>query len=310
MMAGASGNPLRVADQREGSGEGRAEQARDAATTKEIATELAAGRVIPYLGPGVASLGSAAGSVPSTTEELAAALAGMVAVPHRLRGRLASSAQYIENFKHRRTLVDSMNKVFGGPASPTELHAWLATQSVPLVVDMWYDDAMPRALARRTDWGQVQGLSQAEHFGTWYGAYDPDGILVPDPPVEAWTTLLYKPIGGHWPASNYVVSDSDFVEVLTEIDIQTPIPRAVQRLREGRSFLFLGCRFNDQLPRAYARQIMKRSGQRHWAVLEDEPSRMEARFLAEQGIHRLPVALAEFVRSLVAAVRSACTTGA
>ncbi|MCP2848964.1 SIR2 family protein, partial [Salmonella enterica subsp. enterica serovar Typhimurium] len=76
--------------------------------------------------------------------------------------------------------------------------------------------------------------------------------------------------------------DSDYVEVLTEIDIQTPIPQEVQALRSGRSFLFLGCRFNDQLTRSFARQIMKRSSDRHWALLPDEPTRMEAKFLAEQ----------------------------
>ena len=70
-------------------------------------------------------------------------------------------------------------------------------------------------------------------------------------------TLVYKPIGGHQPAGNYLVSDSDYVEVLTEIDIQTPIPPEVQALRSGRNFLFLGCRFDDQLTRSFARQIMK-----------------------------------------------------
>jgi hypothetical protein len=46
---------------------------------------------------------------------------------------------------------------------------------------------------------------------------------------------------------NFLVSDSDYVEVLTEIDIQTPIPAVVQQRRTGRNFLFLGCRFSNQL---------------------------------------------------------------
>jgi hypothetical protein len=60
---------------------------------------------------------------------------------------------------------------------------------------------------------------------------------------------------------------SDFVEVLTEIDIQTPIPKVVQRLHTVRPFLFLSCRFQSQLERTFARQIMKRSSDTHWAVL-------------------------------------------
>jgi len=96
------------------------------------------------------------------------------------------------------------------------------------------------------------------------------------------------------------VSDSDYVEVLTEIDIQTPIPAEVQALRAAKHFLFLGCRFNDQLTRSFARQIMKRSSDRHWAVLPEPPTRMEARFLEEQNITRLDISLEEFTASLAA----------
>ena len=98
------------------------------------------------------------------------------------------------------------------------------------------------------------------------------------------------------------MSDSDYVEVLTEIDIQTPIPPIVQALRRQRHFLFLGCRFDDQLPRSFARQIMKRSSDRHWAVLPDEPTRMEARFLQEQGIERIAMPLTEFSTAFLAAL--------
>ena len=79
----------------------------------------------------------------------------------------------------------------------------------------------------------------------------------------------------------------------------------VQALRTGRHFLFLGCRFNDQLPRTFARQIMKRSTDRHWAVLPDEPTRMEARFLAEQGIERIAMPLDAFSEAFCAALEPA-----
>jgi hypothetical protein len=182
---------------------------------------------------------------------------------------------------------------------PSALHHWLAHLRAPLIVDTWYDDTMRAALAdarHRVDWAEVQGLSQSEHFGHWTGWFDVDGAAQPDP-IPA-PTLLYKPWGGHAPAGNYLVSDSDFVEVLTEIDIQTPIPGAVQELRRGRHFLFLGCRFDNQLDRLFARQIMKRSSARHWAVLPDTLTRNEERFLDEQNIERIDWPLAKFVAAL------------
>jgi hypothetical protein len=197
-----------------------------------------------------------------------------------------------------------MDEAFAPVPEPGPLHRALARIAPPLVVDTWYDDTMRTALAVElgdAGWGELQGLSQSEHFGTWTAAYDAAGRPL-DAPDDGWRTVLYRPIGGRRPASNYLVSDADFVEVLTEIDIQTPIPSRVQALRGGRGFLFLGCRFDDQLARAFARQVMKRSGARHWAVLPDPLTRMEARFLAEQSIERIDAPLAAVARALSEAV--------
>jgi hypothetical protein len=266
----------------------------------EILDAFHAGRVVPYVGPGALSLCPQA-SVPATAEALAALMTARVSVPHKIRKRLTQAAQFIENFKHRRTVVALMNEAFAQAPAPSALHRTLAAaSSVPLVVDTWYDDALLAAFqAERAqgDWGQIQGQSQSEHYGSWTGAYDAAGL--PAPAIDpGWTTLLYRPIGGRSPAGNYLVSDSDYVEVLTEIDIQTPIPAEVQRLRQGRHFLFLGCRFDDQLTRSFARQIMKRSSDRHWAVLPQNPTRMESRFLQEQNIARIELPLAEFGAAL------------
>lgn len=272
---------------------------------------LQAGTLAPYLGPLVLSL-SPSLPVPATPLELATFLNAKTSVPGKIRNRLTAVAQFIENFKHRKTLVTAMNEAFAATPPASTLHRWLAALRAPLIVDTWYDDTMRGALAARrvvvppdacgvaADWAEVQGLSQSEHFGTWVGWYAADGTTSPDP--IAATTVLYKPWGAHGPASNYLVSDTDYVEVLTEIDIQTPIPELVQQRRAGLGFVFLGCRFNDQLPRAFARQIMKRSKGPHFAVMPDEPTRMEARFLEEQGIARIAMPLAEVAERLAAGV--------
>jgi hypothetical protein len=49
---------------------------------------------------------------------------------------------------------------------------------------------------------------------------------------------------------------------------------------------------------------MKRSSDHHWAVLPEEPTRMEARFLAEQNITRIAMPLAQFSEALLAAMQT------
>ncbi|NYG45165.1 hypothetical protein GGD67_002623 [Bradyrhizobium sp. IAR9] len=97
-----------------------------------------------------------------------------------------------------------------------------------------------------------------------------------------------------------LISDSDYVEALTEIDIQTPIPDIIKERRIGQTFLFIGCRFNDQLLRSYARQIIKRSADTHYAIVDpDALSRNELRFLVEQGLTPLAIGLPAAVEILV-----------
>ncbi len=152
---------------------------------------------------------------------------------------------------------------------------------------------MQKALAGNGRWGMVQGVSQAQHFGEWVHYFNGETLARAGQADAAdWLTLLYQPLGSVSPAANYLVSDSDFVEVLTEIDIQTPIPEAVLNIRKNRHFLFLGCRFSTQLERIFAHQIVKRSSDRHWAILPETPTRNEARFLAQHNIERIPLPLA------------------
>ncbi len=270
-------------------------------TIAELKEGLKNGRIIPYLGPHVLEMIPDV-PVPATPEALVALLVAKATVPHKIRNRLTQAAQFIENFKHRKSVVSLMNDAFAKVPTPSPFHLWLAQIAPPMVVESWYDDALIQAFKQTrsdSEWGQVQGLSQSEHFGTWTAFYDAQGKLAESFSAD-WKTLVYRPIGGHGPAGNYLVSDTDYVEVLTEIDIQTPIPAEVQKIRTGRSFLFMGCRFNDQLTRTFARQIMKRSSDRHWAVLPQEPTRMEARFLEENNVTRIDLSLAEVAALLSA----------
>ena len=269
----------------------------------EIIAHLEVGGIVPYLGPGVLDLVPGGSPVPNSPAALVQQMVAKSSVPHKIRNNLTAAAQYIENFKHRKTLVGHMTDAFTPEVSPTFLHEYLA--SLPrkplMIVDTWYDNAMATALQSRLLSGQLQGVSQSEHFGTWVHYFRPDGARADPFEADTWDTLLYKPLGSIAPAKNFLVSDTDFVEVLTEIDIQTPIPAIVQQLRTGRHFLFLGCRFRNQLERTFARQVMKRSSDTHWAVLPGELTRNEARFLQEQNIQRIDMPLDEFARLLVAA---------
>ncbi|AZO19332.1 MULTISPECIES: SIR2 family protein [unclassified Mesorhizobium] len=262
---------------------------------------LSADEVVPYLGPGLLRLDGAEPPVPDTPEAVAAALNTKAPAPSKIRTNMWSVAQFIEQRRHRRTLQAWMAEIFAAPVVPTGFHKWLATLPLSLIVDSWYDGAMRAALAEtgRTDAVEIQGVSRAgETRDIWTKTYDPAGGE-----LEAGSTartILYTPHGGVRPAANFLVADSDYVEVLTEIDIQTPIPDVVKERRTSRGFLFIGCRFDDQMLRTYARQIIKRSKGPHFAVLDAATlTKNERCFLASSGITVIDLAAEEAVARLI-----------
>jgi hypothetical protein len=270
----------------------------DRAVLREALEGVTAGRLIPYLGPGLLALGPTA--VPASPEALSGAIEARVRVPKRAAGNVWRAAQYVETRRFRATLEAIITDAFAAGVPGNPLHTWLAATAPPLVVDTWYDAGLLDAFAGRgLSWGWVQGWSRHRGWDeTWYRAFGADGVQRTDGPDPAWRTLVYKPHGLAREGASFLLSDSDYVEVLTEIDIQTPIPEEVKRRRADRGFLFLGCRFDDQLLRTFARQIIKRSAGPRLAVLPGSLTRMEARFLAEQDIRRLDLDLTEIQDAL------------
>nr|AAG35394.1 unknown [Gluconacetobacter diazotrophicus PA1 5] len=261
----------------------------------DILAGLRAGRLAPYLGPGVTAMADGA-PVPASPADLAAFLGKRVALPKRARGNPWAAAQYIESNRHRSTLTALMDQAYADPVPPGDLHRMLAGFRPPLIVDTWYDGAMPGGAdgVRRGANGAKSRASRvrgsARHDGI--APTTPTGPKCPMDQAEGWRTILYKPHGAVTPARNYIIADSDYVEVLTEIDIQTPIPDIVRKRRTDCGFLFLGCRFDDQMLRTYARQILKRSAGPYYAVLDLALlSRNERRFLDDMHIQPVGIPL-------------------
>ncbi|MCJ1960878.1 SIR2 family protein [Novosphingobium mangrovi (ex Hu et al. 2023)] len=268
----------------------------------EVGEGLRAGQLVPFVGPGISALGAHA--VPLSTGALADFFASKTTLPRRAKGNCWAAAQYIESTRFRDTVTAWMKEAFSQGVLPSAFHRWLAGLPLPLIVDAWYAGEMRTALlaAGREDWAEVQGITRA-HIGEdrWFRFYTPGGDPAKAQEAEAATTLLYTPHGGIAPDANFLITDADYVEVLTEIDIQTPIPEEVRHRRTGLGFVFLGCRFDDQLLRTYARQIMKRSSARHYAVLDVETlTRNERRFLEEQNISPIAKPLGEALDQLMA----------
>jgi hypothetical protein len=273
-------------------------EAKPEAWFARVRSGLQRGVLAPYLGPGLTALTGAA--VPSGAQALAEFFGRKVTLPRWGKRNVWAAAQYIESNRHRNTLIAWMAEAFSAPVPPLPIHRYLASLPLPLIVDTWYDGAMRAALADRRDWGEVQGNTRAAiGEDRWWRSYEASGKPAKADDTAGWKTVLYKPHGSIVPDKNFLIADSDYVEVLTEIDIQTPIPPVVKERRTALGFVFIGCRFDDQMLRSYARQISKRTAGPHYVLADPEGmTRNERRFIEGQSMSLLSFPLASALERL------------
>ena len=175
-------------------------------TVETIRESLNSGLAIPYLGAGVLALAGDGCPLPASPWDLVDRLTAKASVPHKIRRNLTAAAQFIENFKHRKTVKAAMTEAFGVDAEPTALHRYLASlPALRLIVHAWYDDLPQKALASRKGWGIVQGVSQAEHFGAWDHYFDGDTGAAQKEASDAasWMPVLYQPLGSVSPGGEF-----------------------------------------------------------------------------------------------------------
>ena len=96
------------------------------AAVETIRQALASGLAIPYLGPGVLALAGEGCPLPASHENLVDRLTAKASVPHKIKKNLTAAAQFIENFKHRKTVAGAMTEAFRAEVAPTALHRHLA----------------------------------------------------------------------------------------------------------------------------------------------------------------------------------------
>jgi hypothetical protein len=86
------------------------------------------------------------------------------------------------------------------------------------------------------------------------------------------------------PEANYIASDADYVDYITELMGGFSIPPVVKELRKGKRYLLLGLRLNRDTERMVMADIIYAAAQPVGWVLIQQPSDKERRFCKKLGL--------------------------
>lgn len=251
---------------------------------------LDAGTLVPYLGPGALAgvINPATGqAMPADSHSLILAMNNGQPMAPKLMYEFPRAAMNVELKRGRSTLTKFLDRTYRDTAwSTSVLHTWLAGRNLPYVVDANRDTFLQQAYAQRPH-VLIQGVARMvgnayrfvlfQHDGAAYKAVDTET-------VDASLPVLFKPVGTPLPVPNYVASDADYVDYITELMGGFAIPPFLKRRRQGLRYLLLGLRLNRDTERMLLADIIHGADQpAGWALIPQATDK-EKRFLDKLGL--------------------------
>lgn len=264
-----------------------------AAEVSRIIEELHAGTLVPYLGPGVlrdvrdVENGE---PMPADSDSLILAMNNGRLMSQRLMYEFPRAAMHVEQRRGRAYIEHFLTHTYGRRQwTRSAVHDWLASIGPEYVVDINRDTQLldsyagiPHILVMGT--ARIMGSDYRyklyQNDGSGYSEVEPDAANWAGP-------ILFKPMGSPRPEPEYIASDADYVDYITELMGGFAIPDFLKGYRKGLQYLFLGMRFTRDTERMVMADIVQGADMPTGCALIPEPTDKERRFCARQGIEIL-----------------------
>ncbi|MDP1635180.1 MAG: SIR2 family protein [Gallionellaceae bacterium] len=270
-------------------------------TFDNIFTGLSDGTVVPYLGPGALNgvIDPATGkAIPADSDSLIIAMNNGQPMAPKLMYEFPRAAMNIELKRGRSAVNKFLDATYRDTQwSTSALHTWLAQQKLPYVIDCNRDTQLQKQYAA-TPHTLIVGIARMAGTGYRFKLFQYDGssyAAIEQEAVDTSLPILFKPLGTPLPESNYIASDADFVDYITELMGGFAIPSFVKRLRQNKRYLLLGQRMNRDTDRmVFSDVIFGADKPAGWALIP-HPTDKEKRYLERLNVEIVNADVADFL---------------
>jgi hypothetical protein len=266
-----------------------------------ILSGLQDGSVVPYLGAGALNgvIDPATGhAIPADSDSLILAMNNGQPMAPKLMYEFPRAAMNVELKRGRSAVNKFLDKTYRDTQwSTSALHGWLAQQKLPYLIDVNRDTQLQKQYAS-TPHTLIVGIARMSGKEYRFRIFNYDGTAYSSVEQEAVDTslpILFKPLGTPLPESNYIASDADFVDYITELMGGFAIPSFVKRLRQNKRYLLIGQRLNRDTDRMVFSDIIFGAGKPAGWALIPHPTDKEKRYLEKLNIEIVNADVADFL---------------
>lgn len=250
----------------------------------EIIDGIKSGQVIPYLGPGAlqGSTNKETGeAIPADSDSLIYAMNDGKPMAPKLMYEFPRAAMNLELKRGRSFITKFLTKLYGeNQWTRSPLHDVIAALKPHYVIDTNRDTQLQDSYSGIPH-NLIVGLSRIGGTDYRFKIFHYDGSSyneVEQEQVAPDLPILFKPMGTPIPEANYVASDADYVDYITELMGGFSIPSFLKEYRKHKQYVFLGMRMKRDTERMVLSDItFGADSPRAWALIP-EPTAKEQRF--------------------------------
>ncbi len=235
---------------------------RELVVMDNIVEDLKSGALVPFLGMGVFKevIAKDGSTLPYDSDSMVLALNNGRAMSPRLMYEYSRAAMSLEQRKGREFIVQMTNHIYSSKEYEVPLvYTFLKEIQPPYMIDTNMDDSACKVYEDVPHF-MITGVSRVmggyDRFVIYL--YDVDTKqynIVEKEKLNADIPILFKPMGSTVPAMDFIVSDADFVDWLTEAMGGYALPPFLKQYKQEKSYLFLGIDFGRDTFRMVANEI-------------------------------------------------------
>ena len=270
----------------------------------ELEAQIKEGTTVPFIGMGVfkGTKTEDGFQIPFDSNSMILALNSGRAMSPRLMYEYSRAAMSLEQRKGRAYIEGMTNHIFTAkPYAMPEVYVWLKTLMPRYVVDLNLDDSLLK-LYDATEHFLITGVSRImagyDRFIVYrYDVATQTYTRVDKEALHVQIPIVFKPLGCTVPEKNFIISDADFVDWLTEAMGGYALPPLLKTYKNDKSYLFLGVDFDRDTFRMVANEITL--GLKGGYTINDQETmrKKEEKFLKAHRVEKLPVSLETFLKS-------------
>jgi hypothetical protein len=267
----------------------------------EILSGLYENKVVPYLGPGVlfdATNIQTGAAMPADSNSLILAMNNGNPMAPKLMYEFPRAAMNQELKRGRNFLGQFLTKLYGETEyTRASVHNWLADWKPSYVIDINRDTQLQDSYADE-EHTLIVGIARMTATQFRFKIYHYDGtdyFEIPQEQIDRRFPILFKPMGTPKPEANYIASDADYVDYITELMGGFAIPDFLKEYRKGKQYLFIGMPLNRDSERMVMSDIVYGAADHKGWVLNKNPTDKEKRFCKKIGLEILDVGVEELL---------------